>query len=106
MAASYETKLEIPFSGSQLDDYLGEIAQTLAKSEGWKIVQQTQNSITLTVGLNFLSWGEMVTIQANNSSLSIRSECRFPLQIFDWWKNRANTDVVCEVIKQSLPVSA
>lgn len=72
MAASHKTKLEMPISGTQL----GEVAKTLEQSEGWKIDQQSQDSITFMVGLNLFSWGEKLTIQFGNDSITIRSECR------------------------------
>ncbi|MEY2341968.1 hypothetical protein AB4090_07635 [Acidithiobacillus sp. IBUN Pt1247-S3] len=106
MAASHETNLEMPLTGKRLEDYLAKVAKTLSKTYGWKIDQQTQDSATFRVGLNLLSWGERVTIQVNNGTITIRSECRFPLQIFDWGKNRANNDTAGYVIKQCLSASA
>ena len=43
------------------------------------------------VGMSGASWGERVTISlAEAGVLEIRSVCSYPLQIFDWNKNKQN----------------
>lgn len=43
--------------------------------------------------MNPLSWGETVTISLDeDDSVTVRSACRNPLQLFDWGQNKRNVD--------------
>jgi len=54
------------------------------------------------VKLNFSSWGEDITVQLGPDGYleSIKSKCSFPLQLFDWGKNRENVDSLTQELKR------
>lgn len=57
----------------------------------WHLETDRFSNITAFVPLNWMSWGEKLTISFNESgTLTARSECRMPTQCFDWGKNRQN----------------
>ena len=40
-----------------------------------------------------MSWGEKIIIKINeDNSLNIKSKCSFPMQCFDWGKNKENVN--------------
>ena len=50
--------------------------------------------LTASVNTNWKSWGEKVTVHVDEAPggavVRVRSACAFPLQIFDWRKNKEN----------------
>jgi hypothetical protein len=42
-------------------------------------------------GMSFGSWGENITVQRVAADrITVRSECSFPTQVFDWGRNEQN----------------
>ncbi len=60
---------------------------------GWKYQIINSNIFRVTRPMNGLSWGETIIISFENPAESfIRSECSFPLQLFDWGVNKRNVN--------------
>ena len=66
----------------------------------WSIRQDTNRYIFASATISMASWGEKITVQfLPNGSISVSSACAFPVQIFDWGKNKQNIDRLIETIK-------
>ena len=49
------------------------------------------------------SWGEDITVTVGtDGTAEIMSECRFPTQILDWGKNRANVTQLLSTLRSTL----
>ncbi len=67
---------------------------------GWTIRQETNQTIAASATVSLFSWGEKITIHfLPNGSVSVTSACAFPLQIFDWGKNKQNVDRLMHAIQ-------
>ena len=60
-------------------------------------------------GTTITSWGEEITITLtplgeNEVQTEIFSKCRFPMQIFDWGKNKKNINVIMQYIAECIYV--
>ena len=87
MAASYEagTSYKVP-----LDELRAAVVKA-AERVGWGGLADTDRGFKFTIGINFWSWGENITIALDDAgTVTVKSVCSFPLQIFDWGKNRKN----------------
>lgn len=77
---------------AEIPDHRAAVLQTL-RTLGWKVTEQSGQSISATVGLSFWSYGERVQITFEaDRGITIRSQNRFPLQFLDWGKNKANVE--------------
>ena len=72
------------------------------RSLGWLIVDETEDSMTASTGLNILSWGERVTIRHNSLGYTVSSRCVLVTQCFDWGKNKANVRKLIAEIHQQI----
>ena len=83
----------------------GAVEQTLSRL-GWPHRRSGKGAWRANVKLNWLSWGEKVEIGLSAEGiLRIRSQCSWPLQCFDWGKNRRNVTQFLEDIQASFPSS-
>jgi len=58
---------------------------------GWVLRVHTNDSITASIKVSFLSWGERLSVDFHpDNSCSTTSKCSFPTQCIDWGKNSAN----------------
>jgi len=74
-------------------DLLLESAKVALEKSKFKIkaFDKTTGIIRAKTKLSWWSWTEVVTVNINeNSELQILSKCAFPMQIFDWGKNKQN----------------
>ena len=57
----------------------------------WSIRKESPDTIVASTSLSLLSWGERVIITfLSDGSIAVTSECTWPIQCFDWGKNKAN----------------
>jgi len=59
---------------------------------GWRYDVIDPDHYRARIPMNASSWGEEFTVSLEPGSIFIRSVCRYPLQIFDWGKNKRNVD--------------
>jgi hypothetical protein len=104
MAANFHSSFSAADSPVRLEQALSRAAQDLAAYQGWRITNQTASAAAFQVGVNWLSWGEAVTMEIQGQQILIRSRCRFPLQVIDWGKNRKNVSLVTSSLNRSLAV--
>ncbi len=85
--ASHKDQYTAPLPVADLHAYALHAVHEL----GWKIDKVQPGSIIARTALNFLTYGETIQITlAAPDRLEIHSKCTFPLQYFDWGKNRQN----------------
>jgi hypothetical protein len=61
---------------------------------GWKYSEVFDGAFEASVRITPWSWGEHVNILLNEPNhITIESICIFPLQIFDWGKNKQNVEL-------------
>jgi hypothetical protein len=85
-------------SGGELLDAVDQALEEL----GWDADYTGPSSLSARVGVNFLSWGERVSINVRDGKVRVRSECSLPTQCFDWGKNRQNVDRLLDCIDKVL----
>ena len=57
----------------------------------WSIRKESPDTIVASTSLSLLSWGERVIITfLSDESITVTSKCTWPIQCFDWGKNKAN----------------
>ena len=57
----------------------------------WAWRQTPDGSITVSRGVNALTWGETISISFHpDGDVSVASRCSFQLQCCDWGRNKAN----------------
>lgn len=55
--------------------------------------KKSKNRLMLRAKWSIWSWGEVITVDfSHKGTVTIISRCKFPLQLFDWGKNRENVD--------------
>ena len=70
---------------------LSKVVETAFNNLGWQYQIVTDNEFQAKVSLNALSWGEKLTVRLlANGELQAESKCVYPLQCFDWGKNKEN----------------
>jgi hypothetical protein len=58
------------------------------------------------IGITWVSWGERFTVDINREGImEIVSECSFPLQVWDWGKNRENLKIFLNGLKDTFSTS-
>lgn len=91
MSASYEETMTIPIAAA---DVWQRAIQVLNSQQGVAGVMTHPGMLTASVNTNWKSWGEKLTVHVDQvpdgTLVRIRSSCAFPLQIFDWGKNKEN----------------
>lgn len=66
-----------------------------------KFFDKTSGNIQAKTKLSWWSWTEDVTVNINEKSeVQILSKCAFPMQIFDWGKNRENVNKFFSNLKE------
>ena len=91
--------VHFPVGAGQSVDLRGAVKAGL-HALGWTIRQETNQTIVASATISLHSWGEKISIQfLPNGSVSVTSACAFPLQIYDWGKNKQNVDRLMHAIK-------
>ncbi|WP_028863894.1 hypothetical protein [Psychromonas aquimarina] len=103
MAFGLPAQFQDSYSFDNTDFDIRSTVNRAIKITGWKVKNDSSESISLSSGLNALSWGEDINIQftANNSIL-VTSKCVFPLQCFDWGKNKGNVNKLLNILRKNV----
>jgi hypothetical protein len=56
----------------------------------WRLIADADSKLEFCVGVNWKSWGEIVTVTLQAGKILIRSRSRLTMQCFDWGKNKEN----------------
>lgn len=95
MGASYEETMTIPIAAA---DVWQRAIQVLNSQQGVSGVMTHPGVLTASVNTNWRSWGEKLSVHVDETPdgtvVRIRSACAFPLQLFDWGKNKDNVQRV------------
>lgn len=93
MAASHELQITVPAPPAQVWDQAQRVVYALS---GAQPVPVGPGMMRASVGASLWSWGEDVTLRfatgPAGTSVHIRSECKFPLQLIDWGRNKKNVE--------------
>ena len=69
---------------------------------GWKARSTARELFEARVPMSGLSWGERVKVSlAEPGGIEISSMCSYPLQFFDWGKNKRNVDQFVDTALES-----
>ena len=72
-------------------DTLVDAVKSTLNSLGWRYELLSANELQAKVSINPWSWGEKLKVEISaNCEMSVESRCAYPLQWFDWGKNRDN----------------
>lgn len=75
----------------QREDQLFAAVQSALNNLGWQYQTLPNNEFEAGLSGNLMSWGENLRIEIlPNGLVTIESKCVFPLQCFDWGKNKKN----------------
>ncbi len=103
MAAAYETTITTDHPRKNLLEVIRTAVQDLKQHHPRFLIEsETTTSTIIRFGVNWLTWGERITITSGHNSIRVVSECVFPLQMIDWGKNRRNVDLVRSSLTASL----
>ena len=70
------------------------------KAVSWSIRKESPDTIVASTSLSLLSWGERVIITfLSDESITVTSKCTWPIQCFDWGKNKANIKKIIAELK-------
>lgn len=91
MGAQYEETMTIPFA---VADVWRRAIDVINQQPGVAGVHTQLGLLSASVNTNWRSWGEKIAVHVDEAPggtiVRIRSQCAFPLQLFDWGKNKAN----------------
>ncbi len=88
---AYHTEI---VTGLSRENDLRELVLVALERLAWPVRKASANTISASVGFNFWSWREKITVQMlRDGSLSITSRCGLPTQCFDWGKNEQNVSM-------------
>ena len=60
-----------------------------------EVIEMSATEIHSKIGINALSWGEEIKVKLHSDKrISIESRCIYPLQLFDWGKNKRNVQLL------------
>ena len=77
------------FSTKKIIDSIKNTIQT----RSFILENNTDRIVYAKTQISGLSWGEKIIIKINeDNSLNIKSKCSFPMQCFDWGKNKENVN--------------
>src|SRR5438093_104669 len=79
---------EVPRIPSQEQDQ--DLIGRAARSLEWQPSAKGTAALQFRAKTNWGSWGEQFTVTFEPRKIRIESRCSFPLQCFDWGKNKAN----------------
>jgi len=68
-----------------------------ARALQWQSSGKGAAALQFRAKTNWSSWGEQITVILHPDKIQIESRCSFPLQCFDWGKNKAN----CRALAQA-----
>lgn len=90
--------MAIGFPAYHQEDFM--IPPTLPPAVIWQALQHMRWTgsgtpdglrFTMSSGMSFGSWGENITVlRVAADRITVRSECSFPTQVFDWGRNENN----------------
>jgi hypothetical protein len=87
------------FSHSQVE--LSAMVKSALDNLGWQYKVLSEDEFRVDVAMSPLSWGEKLKIMIlPGGMLQIESKCAYPLQCFDWGKNKKNVEKLFAEIKQ------
>ena len=67
---------------------------------GWNVLRADRETFEARVPMSGLSWGERIRVSiAEPGRIEVRSVCSYPLQLFDWGKNRRNVAQFIELFE-------
>lgn len=85
---AYHTERYV-FPETRLDPY--ELVVEAIQNLQWKLRSESDTEIRASVGFNFWSFGERITIRFDTpDEVTVTSKCVLPTQCNDWGKNRSN----------------
>lgn len=72
-----------------------QIVSEILESLEWDFTEISVEEFYATNEINALSWGEKININLlQNGMISVKSKCVYPLQLFDWGKNKRNVQII------------
>lgn len=78
---------------NQRQDELSAILQSALNNLGWRYKLLSDNEFRANIAISFLSWGETLEIRIfSGGRVQVESKCIYPLQCFDWGKNKENVE--------------
>ncbi|HYG52875.1 MAG TPA: hypothetical protein VD905_18360 [Flavobacteriales bacterium] len=84
--ASYSLQIALDTSAGE---FLSEALRAMTELK-WKQIESDDHELVARVGVNFWSWGEVVTVSVVGNKVSFHSRCWGTYQVVDWGKNRKN----------------
>ena len=72
---------------------LSTVIETAFSNLGWQYKTLPNNEFQASVAVNFSSWGEKLKVSMLAGGIvQAESKCMYPLQCFDWGKNKENVE--------------
>jgi hypothetical protein len=72
-------------------NYLSQVAVNALNALGWRYYALSPYQFSVEIKMSLLSWGEKIGIYIyQDGTVQVRSECSFPVQWFDWGRNKKN----------------
>ncbi|MCF2570572.1 hypothetical protein [Brevibacterium sp. UCMA 11754] len=97
MGTSYEETMTVPIAAADVWQRAFEVLRSQQGAAG-AIAMSHSGVLSASFRTTWRSWGEKITVQVGQASdgtfVRIRSACAFPLQIFDWGKNKYNVQQI------------
>lgn len=92
-------------------DLLNNAAINAVNALGWRYNTYAPYQFSLRINASFWSWGELVNVNIyGDGTVYVGSQCSFPIQWFDWGKNKKNIArffaMLDYYISQSMPPPA
>jgi len=85
------------------DEEIIEVVKKVLQNLSWSIREETSNYILASTSMNLRSWGEKLHINFFSGGLiSVTSKCAFPIQCFDWGKNKTNINRFMTELKKNI----
>ncbi len=96
--AYYSEIISIPIQRHKFNQLVKEVLENLE----WKFTEVSAEEHCSTVNINALSWGEKIKIKTLfEGRILIESKCDYPLQCFDWGKNKGNVQLLISKLKSA-----
>lgn len=77
-----------------------QLVKTAIEAQGWSLTGASEDWVTASGKVNWLSWGEKIrVVWLTDSKISITSKCSLPTQCFDWGHNKSNVLALITQIK-------
>lgn len=100
MARKYETQVTVPVAPQHVWD---QVHAVLRSALGVQTIGSDHGVIHAATEMNWRSWGERITVSftpvPEGTNVAIRSQCAFPLQLFDMGKNKTNVETIAAGIQ-------